>query len=281
MAVVKRVQAVPASQASFARILVGLGLSVLAGSGALAQSAEDDLAKKLANPVASLISVPFQWNYDGRIGPLDKGSRQTLNIQPVIPIPLNADWNLISRTIVPLIRQTDIFPGAGSQAGVGDIVQSLFLSPAAPTGGIIWGVGPIVLVPTGSERLLSGRQWAAGPTAVALSQSGPWTIGMLGNHLWSFAETRFDARRISATFLNPFVTYNAAGGWSFTLQTETTYDWVNRTWTVPVTASVAKLTRIGAQPVSFNLGLRYYASSPAGAAKGLGVRASMVFLFPT
>jgi hypothetical protein len=165
-----------------------------------------ELAKKLSNPIASLISVPIQYNFDQGIGPADDGRKHFVNVQPVIPFSLNSDWNLISRTIVPIVGQEDIFPGAGSQYGLGDTVQSLFFSPKLPSNGIIWGVGPVILLPTGTDRLLSAEKWGAGPTAVALTQQNGWTFGVLANHIWSFAGD--DARSdVNATFLQPFISY--------------------------------------------------------------------------
>jgi len=241
---------------------------------------QEELAKKLANPIASLISVPFQLNYDQDIGALDDGERITLNIQPVIPIKLSDDWNLISRTILPVIHQSDIAPGTGSQTGIGDTVQSLFFSPSAPTaGGWIWGAGPVFLVPTGSDDLLTTDKWAAGPTAVALKQQGPWTYGALANHLWSFAgeSSRDD---ISSTFLQPFVSYTTPSAVSYTLQTESTYDWKQSQWNVPVNFIVGKVTKIGKQLVQFSGGFRYYADSPDSGAEGFGIRFAFVLLYP-
>jgi hypothetical protein len=168
-------------------------------------AADAGLAQKLANPVAALISVPFQFNYDNGIGPADDGSRSVLNNQPVIPFSFGEDWNIISRTIVPLVDQSDIFPGAGSQTGLGDTVQSLFLSPKAPTtGGIIWGVGPVFLLPTATDDLLGAGKWGIGPTGVVLRQQGPWTMDGLANHIWSVAGDEYRAD-VSQSFLQPFV----------------------------------------------------------------------------
>ena len=191
-------------------------------------------------------------------------------MQPVIPFSLSADWNLISRTIVPLIYQTDLFPGTGSQSGIGDVLQSVFFSPAAPTaGGWIWGVGPALLLPTGNDDLLTADQWAAGPTAVALRQQGPWTVGALTNHLWSFAG---DGNRddINSTFLQPFLSYTTPTAWTYTLQSESFYDWDQRQWLVPIRAVASKVTRLGGQLVSLAGGVHYWAEGPAGGPEGWG-----------
>lgn len=246
-------------------------------------AAEDDaaaLAKKLANPVAALISVPLQLNYDSGFGSQDEGDKWLLNVQPVIPISIGDDWNLISRTILPVVSQHDLFPGAGSQAGIGDIVQSAFLSPKAPTAsGWIWGVGPVLLLPTGSDDLLTADKWGAGPTAVVLRQTGPWTYGALGNHLWSFAG---DSARndVSATFLQPFVAYGTPTGWTYTLNSESTYDWRGEQWSVPVNAILSKVTRIGGQLLSVAGGLRYWADGPESGPEALGYRFAVTLLFP-
>jgi len=242
-----------------------------AGGGADSQ----ELAKKLQNPVASLISVPFQHNFDFGLGP-DDDYRYTLNVQPVIPISLTKDWNLISRTILPVIYQPELVSGTGNTFGLGDTTQSLFLSPVESP--VIWGVGPVMLLPTATDDLLGGDQWGAGPTGVALKQSGHWTYGILANHIWSFGSDH-DHADVNATFLQPFGSYTTKKATSFTLNTESTYDWTGSHWTIPFNLQVSQVLKLGKQPVSIGLGGRYYAEAPAQGPEW-GIRLLFVLLFP-
>ncbi len=256
-----------------------VGVAILAGNG-YAQDEAAELAKKLANPVASLISVPFQANYDEDIGPREEGSVWTINIQPVLPFSLSDDWNLISRTILPVIDQEDIPSKGMGESGIGDIVQSLFLSPREPTaGGWILGVGPVLLLPTGSEDVLSAEKWGVGPTAVALKQMGPWTVGGLVNHIESFAG-KDDRDDVSATFIQPFVSYITKTRTTLGLSAENTYDWEGEEWSVPVNATVNQMLEIGPQIIQASVGARYWADSPDGGPEGFGYRLQVTFLFP-
>ncbi|HTS20242.1 MAG TPA: transporter [Casimicrobiaceae bacterium] len=242
------------------------------------QSSDADLANKLNNPVASLISLPIQYNWDHEFGPDRDGHKTTLNVQPVIPSKLNGDWNLISRVIVPIVDQHVPFLGDGSQSGIGDITGEFFFSPSKPTAnGAIWGVGPAIIVPTDVD-FISGGKWALGPTAVVLKQESGLTYGALLNHVWSVGGS--GAQSISSTFIQPFLAYTTEDAWTYSLNTESTYDWTHRQWTVPINALVSKLTRIGKRPISFGLGARYYADSPDSGPHGWGVRAVVTLLFP-
>jgi hypothetical protein len=202
-----------------------------------------ELAKKLSNPVASLISLPLQFNYDEGFGPKD-AYKLSLNVQPVIPITLNEDWNLIVRTIVPIVYQDSVADGIDSQFGMGDIVQSFFFSPKEPTsGGWIWAIGPVFLWPTATDDSLGSEKWGAGPTALLLKQEKGWTYGVLANHIWSFAGAS-DRDEVNATFIQPFLAYTWPTATTVNLNTESTYDWNSNQWTVPINLSVSQVLKL-------------------------------------
>ena len=261
------------------RILVAVALVASAPTGR-SETGAADLAQELTNPIADLVTVPIQMNFDDRIGPADDGSKLTTNVQPVIPFDIGENWNLVTRTIVPVTYQNDIFPGAGSQFGLGDINLSLFFSPKAPTaGGLTWGVGPVLLLPTATDSLIGTKKWGAGPAAVGLVLKGPWTVGMLANHVWSFAGDD-DRDDISNSFMQPFVAYTWPSAWTASLQSETTYNWQSEQWSVPVNLALSKLVKFGKLPVSLQGGVGYWAESPDNGPEGVRFRLQANIVLP-
>lgn len=269
--------------ARIAAVLLLLMMTVGAAQAATPPNEADaatTLAKQTQNPVANLISVPFQNNFN-----FDTGSNNAtvwiLNVQPVIPIPISNDWNLITRTIVPIIDQPSPFPGVDNASGLGDVNPTVFLSPAKP-GKFIWGLGPTVTLPTASDRLLGSGRWSAGPAAVGLFMDGAWVVGALVNQQWDFAG--WSDKRVNAFVMQPFLNYNLAHGWYFTSSPIITGDFSasdDNHWTVPVGGGGGKLWRVGkvGLPVNTQLQAFYNAETPEFG-PDWQLRAQVQFLFP-
>jgi len=246
------------------------------------QSDSAELAKQLSNPVASLVSVPFQSNWDFGVGPgPENDTRFLLNFQPVLPFAMTKDWKLIARVIVPYLSQPPLVSGGPAASGIGDILLSGFFSPAQPKK-FVWGVGPALQLPVATEPTLGSGQWAAGPTFVIHKQSGHWTYGALANHVWSYAGD--DSRPgVNQTFLQPFASYTTPKATTFSLNTETTLSWNTPTgnvWTVPIIVQITQVVKLGKHPISVGAAYGNYVESPDGG-PNWKFRALLTLLFPS
>ena len=249
----------------------------------------DAIAKKLANPIAAMISIPFEENFDWGGGPDGDGFQWKQNFQPVIPFTINEDWNLITRAIIPYVHQSDVGGTkgnkSGSQTGFTDTTVSAWLSPAKPTaGGWILGAGLAANLPTGSETGLTSNQWALGPTAIALRVQGKFVYGALVNHLSSVTGTGGNDRlRVNNTYMQPFFAYLPGGGITYSANLESSYNWNapdgDREWTVPVNLMISKMSKIGKFPVQYRAGVRYYITAPKNGPEA-GMRLAVTFLLP-
>ena len=217
-----------------------------------AETKTEELAKLTQNPVGNLISVPFQNNFNFGVGP-NEVCQYVLNVQPVIPISLNEDWNLITRWIMPIINQPSPAPGVASASGLGDLNPTFFLSPAKPHG-LIWGVGPTFTFPTATDSLLGNGKWCAGPSVVVLKMQGHWVYGALANNQWSFAG--WGDNDVNAMLVQPFVNYNLPQGWYLTSAPIITADWEadsDNRWIVPLGGGVGKIVHLGKLPLNIQL----------------------------
>jgi hypothetical protein len=262
------------------QVSCALGGAALALSAHAEMSAEE-LAKLAQNPVANLISVPFQNNTNFNVGPLN-GTQNILNIQPVIPIELNKDWNLITRSILPLIWQPGFVSGQGTEFGLGDLQISGFVSPSRPgAGGLIWGVGAILQAPTDTNGL-GNKNWGLGPTAVVLKleKGDPWVYGVLVNNVWSLSSDERGGA-YNNFLMQPFVNYNFPGGTYINSAPIITADWKadsGQQWTVPLGLGVGQIFHLGRLPVNTQIGGYYNVVHPDdGANWQLRVQVQLMF----
>ncbi len=250
-----------------------------------AGSSSEGLSKQISNPVSSLISIPFQFNFDDGLGAEGDAGRYLLNIQPVIPFSLNPDWSLITRVILPVVYVDSLIPGVPGvlpaddhDFGLGDTLASFFFSPKQPTNGIIWGVGPAINLPTATNSEIGSGKWGAGPTAVVLTQQSGWTVGILANHIWSFGGDE-DRDEINQTFMQPFISHSWKSGFTLTLNSEATYNWQTDEPTIPVNLVASQIVKFGSQNTQLFLGGRVYAERPEFG-PDWGIRSGITFLFP-
>jgi hypothetical protein len=230
----------------------------VSSAGLEAQQSADELAQQAANPIADLMSIPFQNNTDFGLGDYDR-TRNVLNIQPVIPL---AQGQVITRTIIPFVWLPDLSAETGSfSSGLSDIVFTAFYVPSS--GAFMWGVGPVVEFPTGGESRGS-EKWSIGPSVVVLSQQGPWTLGILANNVWSVAGDA-DRQAVSRGLLQYFIVRQLGDGWYLNSAPINTVNWKaaeGQKWVVPLGAGGGKLVFLGRLPVNVQSQVYYNVVKP-------------------
>jgi hypothetical protein len=268
---------------SSSRAAAGLALAggLCFATAAHAELSAEELAKLAQNPVGNLISVPFQNNTNYNVGPLN-GNQNILNIQPVIPIEISPEWNIITRTIVPVISQPKLSQDSERKNGIGDTAFTAFLSPAKP-GQWIWGVGPIVQIPTNTSDELGNKNWGLGPSFVVLhlDHGSPWVYGILLNNVWSLSSSK-QGGSYNNGLIQPFVNYNFKGGLYLTTAPIATVDWKadsGQQWTVPFGGGVGKIFHLGRLPVNTQLSAYYNVVHPDNGANWQ-LRAQVQLMFP-
>lgn len=235
-----------------------------------------ELARAAQNPVAAMISLPLQNNTDFDFGPREK-TLNTTNIQPVLPFELNENWNLITRTVMPVISQPGLQPGQDRETGIGDTTFTAFLSPRN-AGSLIWGAGPVVLLPTNTDDRLGPDEWGAGPSVVVLTMPGRWVVGSLLSNVWDIdGDTQ-----INTLTWQYFVNYNFRGGWYLTSSPIMTANWEAESgeeWTVPVGGGFGRIFRIGNQPLNASFQYFHNLEHPENTGDW-SIRAQLQFMFP-
>lgn len=241
------------------------------------KEAAEKLAKEMANPLSSLINVPLQNNFDFDVGPY-KGFRYNLNIQPAIPFKLNKNWNVLSRTIIPITSQSDVIAPNSNQTGLGDILPSFYISPNKISPKFIWGVGPALLIPTATDEALGAKKWAVGPTFIVLKKDKQIIYGMLFNHLWSFAGN--GVNDVNGTFFQPFFSYASPTkkGRSYSIASENTQNWENDAFGGQIGVYMAQILKVKKQILQASLGPRiYYGNNEYNPDWGIRLNVSLIY----
>jgi len=254
---------------------------LLSATSAFAEMSATELAKLAQNPVGNLISVPFQNNTNLNFGPEEK-TQNVLNIQPVIPVSISDEWNIITRTIFPVISMPPLYPGDDRTNGIGDTVFTAFLSPANP-GKFIWGAGPVVQIPTNNDKVLGNNNWGLGASGVVLrlEKGNPWVYGTLFNNIWSVSSDKRGGSYNNG-LIQPFLNYNFPGGLYLTSSPIATVNWKADSgdkWTVPLGGGVGKIFHLGKLPLNTSLATYYNVITPDDG-PDWQIRAQIQFMFP-
>lgn len=261
-------------------IRLALVFVALAVTTAKADEQLFELAKKTANPIADLATVPLLYNWDGQLGATRDGTSNYLRLEPVLPLHVTPGWNVITRLFMPMIEQANVTPDGGTDYGLSGVNLSFFASPTGPVAeGLSVGLGPVVGFPASNPELGS-QKWSLGPTAAIVWQPrGPWTVGILTRQLWSVGGD-IDEPEINELYLQPFLSYTTSDAWTLGINSEAFYYWLDDEASVPINLSLTKLIRLGGAALSIGPAVRYWVENPKTGAQGWGARFTATLVFP-